>query len=80
MSYRTIELKDGSEYACNSEGQGLFKRKPDGIWQQLYGTGQTPTFETIEAFTRWLRKNFRKPNGEPLAHRKPGCSYGWGIR
>lgn len=57
-NYRTIEMTDGSEWACNRLGEGVFSRRADGTWQQHTGTGQTPTFRTATAFSRYVRKNF----------------------
>ena len=28
------------EWAINNEGEGLFRRGPDGMWHRLKGTGQ----------------------------------------
>lgn len=65
-TYRTITLADGTEYACNREGQGLFLRRSDGSWSQSRGTSQTPTFRTPAALSRYVHTNCRTASGEPL--------------
>lgn len=56
--YQAVELNDGSVYACNNEGQGVFLHRYDGTWGQLRGTGQTPTFTSPKQFRRWLGREF----------------------
>ena len=51
---KSITLSDGTEYACNKEGQGVFLRRYDGTWAQQTGTGQTPTFTSPDQFRRRL--------------------------
>lgn len=62
---RTITLKDGQEWACNQEGEGVFSRRADGTWKQRTGTGQTPHFQTAQKFSRYIHANY-EPNGERL--------------
>lgn len=62
-AYQAIELNDGTTYACNKEGQGVFLRRYDGTWGQLRGTGQTPTFKSPQQFRRWLGRNFNTVGG-----------------
>jgi hypothetical protein len=57
-NFKTIELSDGSEYACNKEREGVFERRNDGTWQQLTGTGQTPRFQSAAHFRRWLSNRY----------------------
>lgn len=69
--FRTILLKDGSEWACESTrlgvvGYGVFLRRPDGTWQQQTGTGQTPAFRTAQQFSRFVHKHYRNSDGSPL--------------
>ncbi len=62
--FRSIELSDGSEWACetgkaregghHAGGRGVFSRRFDGTWQQHVGTGQTPLFKSAAHFRRWL--------------------------
>lgn len=53
-AFQTIELNDGTEYACNRDGEGVFLRRHDGTWAQLTGTGQTPVFQSARHFRLWL--------------------------
>ena len=76
-TYRTIELTDGSEWACNRLGEGVFSRKGDGTWQQHTGTEQTPTFRTPAALSRYVRTNYRAGNGDDLPGMKRGSARGW---
>lgn len=64
---KTIGLKDGSEWACNREGEGIFSRRKDGTWQQHTGTGQTPVFRTPQQLSRYVHERYRDRDGERLA-------------
>lgn len=75
MSYKTITLKDGSEFACNKESEGLFTRKKDGTWQQLQGTSQTPRFRDAQHLSRYVHEAYREQNGERLA--RMTANSGW---
>lgn len=76
MSYRVIVLKDGTEFACNKYGEGVFSRRQAGRdWQQCTGTGQTPVFKTRQAFSKYVHKNYADKSGRPLA--RMTSSYGW---
>ena len=74
-TYKTITLKDGSEYACNRMGEGLFTRRKDGTWQQLSGTWQTPRFRDAQHLSRYVHARMRDEMGEKLP-RMTGHS-GW---
>ena len=66
---RIIRLSDGSEWACNREGEGLFSRRQDGTWQQHEGTGQTGRpFQTPQQFSRYVHARYRDGH---LAKRLP---------
>ena len=65
-TYKTITLKDGSEWACNRDGEGVFSRRPDGTWQQHAGTSQTPRFATAQALSRYVHATFRDGEGGKL--------------
>lgn len=73
--YKTIQLQDGSEWACNRNGEGIFLRRPWGTWVQQTGTGQTPRFKTAQALSRYVHANYRNHMGERLG-RMIG-SQGW---
>ena len=75
MEMRIIKLGDGTEWACNKEGEGIFSRLSDGSWAQHRGTSQTIKFRVPRALSRYVHKNHRGANGEPLA-RMVG-SRGW---
>lgn len=77
MSYRTIKLADGSEWACNRLGEGVFSRLHDGTWQQHTGTSQTPTFRTAAALSRYVRKNHRSRTGDDLPGMMRGSGRNW---
>jgi hypothetical protein len=66
MNFNRIYLKDGSEWACNKEFEGVFKRKSDGTFQQLRGTSQTPRFKDKYHFSRYIHKNFETEDFERL--------------
>lgn len=76
-SFLTIELTDGSEWACNREREGIFSRRPDGTWQQHTGTGQTPRFRDASHMSRYLHQAFRSRTGEPLPPMRRGSARGW---
>lgn len=80
MPMHTIELVDGSEYACNQVREGVFSRRSDGTWQQHVGTSDTPRFKTPAALLRWCRANLsysRSDDGEWPAMKR-GSASGWG--
>lgn len=68
-TYRVIVLSDGQEWACNKEGEGVFKRR-NGNWHQYTGTGQTPTFKTPQTFSRYIHARYRNGDGEKLPRMK----------
>ena len=74
-TYKTITLKDGSEWACNAEREGVFSRRPDGTWQRQLGTEQTPRFASAQALSRYVHARFRASDGETLP-RMTGAA-GW---
>ena len=74
---RIIVLEDGEEWACNREGEGVFRRRRDGTWAQQRGTGQTPVFKTARQFSRYVHKHFRDGVGEPLPPMSRGRKWGW---
>jgi len=72
---RIIELTDGSEWACNGEGEGVFSRRSDGSWQQHAGTSQTPRFTTAQKFSRHIHATYRTGEGGMLPRMQ--ASRGW---
>jgi hypothetical protein len=76
-SYRTIELTNGDEWACNRLGEGVFSRRSDGTWQQHTGTGQTPTFRTAAQFSRYVRAHYRAGNGDDLPGMRRRSARNW---
>lgn len=52
----------GKWWGCNKYGEGLFIRDPQGGWQQLRGTGQTPAFTTEQQLRRYIYRHYRKSN------------------
>lgn len=75
MNFKSITLKDKTEFACNRLGEGIFIRMKDGIWQQQTGTGQTPIFKTAQQFSRYVHKNYRDLLGRKLP--RMVSSSGW---
>lgn len=78
MAMRIIELADGSEWACNGEGRGIFSRRRDGTWQQHVGTCQAPTFSTPQALSRYVHSHFGGSDGERLPRMRE--NRGWPER
>ncbi len=76
-TFRTIELEDGSEWACNREGEGCFFRKADGTWKQYAGTGQVGPFRTAASFSRHVREHYRDENGDQLPRMVRGSGRGF---
>lgn len=74
---RIIELTDGTEWACNRDGEGVFSRKADGSWQQHTGTGQAGPFGTARAFSAHVHANYGDWDGAPLPAMKRGSARGW---
>lgn len=58
----TVELIDGSEYACNEDREGVFKRRADGTFQQMVGTSDTPRFPSPGHMLQWIRANLKNRN------------------
>lgn len=72
---RIIELTDGSEWACNGEGEGVFSRDRDGSWRQHTGTGQAGPFASAQVFSRHVHANYSSNMGERLPRMRG--SRGW---
>jgi hypothetical protein len=76
-SMKTIELTDGSEWACNREGEGIFSRRADGTWQQHTGTSQAGPFRSPAALSQRVRRDYLRSNGEALPGMRRGSARGW---
>lgn len=70
-----LGLTDGTEWACNGEGEGVFSRAKDGSWRQHTGTGQAGPFRTAAAFSRHVHATYRSNDGERLPRMR--SSRGW---
>ncbi len=55
MGMNSIELRDGTEVACNTDREGVFTRRLDGTWSQSVGTSGTPVFRDARHMMRWVR-------------------------
>jgi hypothetical protein len=49
----------GQWWACNREGEGLFKLDAQGSWHQLRGTNQTPCFKSEQQLRRYIYRHYR---------------------
>ena len=74
---RIIVLGDGSEWACNRDGEGVFYRRPDGSWQQRAGSGQAGPFATARAFSAHVHATYGDRDGAPLPAMRRGSATGW---
>ena len=74
---KSIILADDSEWACNSDGEGIYRRISDGTWTQLTGTSQAGPFGTAQEFSRYVHANYRNHEGEKLPRMTK--SRGWKI-
>jgi hypothetical protein len=75
--YRTISLGDGSEWACNREGEGVFSRGRDGTWRQHAGTGQAGPFRSAADLSRHVRARYLTECGERRPGMVRGSAHGW---
>ena len=64
-----VEFADGSEWACNSAHEGIFKRQRDGSYSQLMGTMQTPIFRTTRQFVRYIAAFRDQPRARMTSRR-----------
>ncbi len=74
---RAIVMGDGSEWACNGDGEGAFSRKADGTWRQHRGTGQAGPFRTAREFAHFVRSACTGRDGAPLPPMRRGSATGW---